>query len=530
MVGGGPGAFIGEVHRRAACLDGDVELVAGVRVASTAARSRRRGRELRLDPARVYGSYVAMLDGEMGRPPGERIDFVSIVTPNDTHAPIATAFLAAGVNVVCDKPMTLDVAEARALKRGAARSGVHLRPDPQLQSGYPMVKLARDLVAAGELGRVRKVVAEYRQGWLATPVERTGSKQARWRTDPRRSGAAGCVGDIGTHAAHLAEYVTGQRIARVSADLATFVPRRRLDDDGSVLVRFDGGARGVVLASQVAVGEENGLTLAVYGERGGVTWRQEEPNTLRVTIPRGAGGDLEPRPGPGGRREPGRGPARRGCRPGTRRRSSRRSPTSTEGRRNVCDTMRARRLGTPPRSAGPRLPDRRRRAARHVVHRGRGDERRRAGTSGPASPGREGVLRAGWPSTARAVPRRARWNVAGSLRRRSVPGSGFMPAQTPNAPVRARQRSRLRWPRAHRQSGATWFPYDGRAHRGSRRPRTEVLDMHRRDRTPFAALTPRPRPRAPDHGAGRVGRAGGRQPASFRLPMPCSRARRPGTG
>ena len=281
MVGGGPGAFIGEVHRRAACLDGDVELVAGA-FASTAARSRQRGRELRLDPARTYGSYAAMIDAELARPPGERIDFVSIVTPNDTHAPIASAFLAAGVHVVCDKPMTLSVAEARALKRTAARSGCVFALTHNY-TGFPLVKLARDLVAAGGLGRVRKVVAEYRQGWLTTPLERTGNKQARWRTDPRRSGAAGCIGDIGTHAAHLAEYVTGQRITRLSADLTTFVPRRRLDDDGSVLVRFEHGARGVVLASQIAVGEENGLALAVYGERGGLTWRQEEPNALRVT-------------------------------------------------------------------------------------------------------------------------------------------------------------------------------------------------------------------------------------------------------
>ena len=342
MVGGGPGAFIGDAHRRAACLDGDVELVAGA-FASTAARSRQRGRELGLDPARVYGSYAAMLDGELARPPGERIDFVSIVTPNDTHAPIATAFLTGGAHVVCDKPMTLNVAEARALRRTAARSGCVFALTYNY-TGYPMVKLARDLVAAGELGRVRKVVAEYRQGWLATAVERAGNKQARWRTDPRRSGAAGCIGDIGTHAANLAEYVTGQRITQVAADLATFVPRRRLDDDGSVLVRFSGGARGAVLASQVAIGEENGLTLAVYGERRGLTWRQEEPNALRVTSLDGPAEIWS------------RGQARVAVASPAAARATRLPPGHPEAfleafanvYRNACDAMRARRLGTPP--------------------------------------------------------------------------------------------------------------------------------------------------------------------------------------
>ncbi len=342
MVGGGPGAFIGEVHRRAACLDGDVELVAGA-FASTEARSRRRGRELRLDPARVYATYAAMIDGELVRPPGERIDFVSIVTPNDTHAPVASAFLDAGIHVVCDKPMTLDVTEARALKRAVGRSGCVFALTHNY-SGYPMVKLARDLVAAGELGEVRKVVAEYRQGWLATPLERSGNKQARWRTDPRRSGAAGCIGDIGTHAAHLAEYVTGQRITRVSADLATFVPRRRLDDDGSVLVRFDGGARGVVLASQIAVGEENGLTLAVYGDRRGLAWRQEEPNTLRVTSLDGPAEIWS------------RGQTRVAVASPAAARATRLPPGHPEAfleafanvYRNVCDTMRASLLDAPP--------------------------------------------------------------------------------------------------------------------------------------------------------------------------------------
>ena len=282
MVGGGPGAFIGDVHRRAALLDGGVELVAGA-FASDRERSQEKGRELLLDPARVYGSLDEMVARELTLPMGERVDFVSIVTPNHLHFPMASALLEAGIHVVCDKPMTFDVAEARRLKGVVERSGCVFALTHNY-TGYPMVKLARDLVRKGELGRVRKIVAEYPQGWLATPLERTGMKQADWRTDPARSGAAGCIGDIGTHAENLAEYVTGLRITALAADLTTFVDGRRLDDDdGSVLVRFESGARGVLFASQVSVGEENGLAIRVYGERRGLRWRQETPNTLQVT-------------------------------------------------------------------------------------------------------------------------------------------------------------------------------------------------------------------------------------------------------
>ena len=281
MVGGGPGAFIGDVHRRAARLDGGVELVAGA-FASDGRRSREKGRELLLDPARVYGSLDELIERERTLPAGERVDFVSVVTPNHLHFPMAAALLEAGFHVVCDKPMTFDAAEARRLKGVVERSG-RVFAVTHNYTGYPMVKLARDLVRQGELGRVRKVVVEYAQGWLATPLERTGVKQADWRTDPARSGAAGCIGDIGTHAENLAEYVTGRRITELAADLTTFVDGRRLDDDGNVLVRFEGGARGVLFASQVAVGEENGLALRVYGERRGLRWRQETPNTLQVT-------------------------------------------------------------------------------------------------------------------------------------------------------------------------------------------------------------------------------------------------------
>ncbi|MCY4599252.1 MAG: Gfo/Idh/MocA family oxidoreductase [Acidobacteria bacterium] len=281
MVGGGPGAFIGDVHRRAAQLDGGVELVAGA-FSPSPRKSREKGRELLLDTARVHGSLESLIAHELTLPEGERVDFVSIVTPNHLHFPMARTLLAAGIHVVCEKPMTLDVAEARRLRTLVEDSG-RVFALAHNYTGYPLVKLARDLVRSGELGRVRKVLVEYQQGWLATPLERTGMKQARWRTDPRRSGAGGCIGDIGTHAANLAEYVTGRRITALAAELTTFVTRRKVDDDASILLRFEGGARGALLASQVAVGEENGLSIRVYGERRGLRWRQETPNALQLT-------------------------------------------------------------------------------------------------------------------------------------------------------------------------------------------------------------------------------------------------------
>ena len=281
MVGGGPGAFIGDVHRRAALLDGGVELVAGA-FSPSPRKSRDKGRELLLDTARVHGSLESLIAHELTLPEGERVDFVSIVTPNHLHFPMARTLLAAGIHVVCEKPMTLDVAEARRLRTLVEDSG-RVFALAHNYTGYPLVKLARDLVRSGELGRVRKVLVEYQQGWLATPLERTGMKQARWRTDPRRSGAGGCIGDIGTHAVNLAEYVTGRRITALAAELTTFVTRRKVDDDASILLRFEGGARGALLASQVAVGEENGLSIRVYGERRGLRWRQETPNALQLT-------------------------------------------------------------------------------------------------------------------------------------------------------------------------------------------------------------------------------------------------------
>ncbi len=280
MVGGGPGAFIGDVHRRAACLDGDVELVAGA-FSTSPTRSRRKGRELGLSRARSHASYTAMVDAELALPKDERIDFVTVVTPNHEHLPVAKAFLEAGFHVVCDKPMTLTVQEARRLKRivGHARRVFALTHN---YTGYPMVKLARDMVRQGDLGPLRKVVVEYPQGWLATRLEDAGVKQAEWRTDPARSGASGCMGDIGTHAENLAEYITGLRIVEVCADLTIFVGGRRLDDDGNVLVRFQRSVKGVLHASQISVGEDNGLTIRVYGERRAIEWRQEQPNVLQV--------------------------------------------------------------------------------------------------------------------------------------------------------------------------------------------------------------------------------------------------------
>lgn len=288
MVGGGPGAFIGDVHRRAACLHGDVELVAGA-FSTSPTRSRRKGRELGLLRARSYTSYQEMVKREQALPGGERIDFVSIVTPNHEHFPIAKLFLEAGFHVICDKPMTVSVTEARELKR-VVRRARRVFALTHNYTGYPMVKLARDLVLAGDLGPLRKVVVEYPQGWLATRLEKTGMKQAEWRTDPRRSGGSGCMGDIGTHAENLVEYVTGLRIVQLCADLTTFVRGRRLDDDGNVLLRLQKGVGGVLHASQVSVGEDNALAIRLYGERKGLEWHQETPNVLQV---KPAAGPLE---------------------------------------------------------------------------------------------------------------------------------------------------------------------------------------------------------------------------------------------
>ena len=283
MVGGGRGAFIGAVHRIAAQMDGQAELVAGA-FSSDPQRSRDSAADLFVSAERAYDNYRDMAVAEAARPPDERLDFVVIVTPNDQHFPAATLFLERGFNVVCDKPVTLTLAEARALRETVARSG-KVFVLTHNYTGNAMVKQARALVRGGALGTLRKVVVEYSQGWLASDIESGGHKQASWRTDPARSGAAGCMGDIGTHAENLARYVTGLRIAELCADLTTFVPGRRLDDDGNLLLRLEGGARGVLHSSQIAIGEENKLSLRVYGSEASLEWQQEHPNELIVKYP-----------------------------------------------------------------------------------------------------------------------------------------------------------------------------------------------------------------------------------------------------
>lgn len=278
MVGGGRGAFIGAVHRMAATLDNRIELVCGA-FSSDPKRSKASGRDLFLPNDRVYGSYAELFEKEKRLPEGDRMDFVAIVTPNHLHFPIASAALKAGFHVMCDKPMTFDLAEARKLRTLVAKTAL-LFGLTHNYTGYPLVKQARELARGGALGKIRKVVVEYPQGWLATPLEKSHQKQADWRTDPKRAGASCCMGDIGTHAENLAEYITGLTIQKLCADLTTFVPGRALEDDGNVLLQFNGGAKGVLYASQVSVDEENSLAIRVYGEKGGLEWRQEEPNTL----------------------------------------------------------------------------------------------------------------------------------------------------------------------------------------------------------------------------------------------------------
>jgi len=279
MVGGGPGAFIGAVHRRAATLDGLADLVAGA-FSSDPDKSRAQGRELHLDSRRVYDGYEAMAEREAALPATERIDFVSVVTPNHVHFRAAKAFIERGIHVICDKPMTTTLEDAEALSQLVRKHDVVFALTHNY-TGYPLVKQARAFVSAGELGPVRKVVAEYSQGWLSTLVESTGQKQAGWRTDPARAGA-GALGDIGSHAEHLARYVTGLEIERLCADVSTFVEGRRIDDDANILLRYRGGAKGVLFCSQISVGEENRLSLRVYGTEGSLEWQQQEPNVLIV--------------------------------------------------------------------------------------------------------------------------------------------------------------------------------------------------------------------------------------------------------
>lgn len=280
MVGGGRGAFIGAVHRIAANIDGQIELVCGA-FSSDPEKSRASGRDLFLEEGRCYGSFEEMILSEKALPADERMDFISIVTPNHMHFAPAQLALENGFHVLSDKPATFNLAEAKTLAGIIERTGL-LYGLTHNYTGYPLVKQAREMVLSGALGKIRKVVAEYPQGWLATRLEESGQKQAAWRTDPARSGAAGCVGDIGTHAENLAEYITGLKIRELAADLTSFVDGRLLDDDANILLRFEGGAKGVLHCSQISVGEENNLNIRVYGEKGGLEWHQKEPNTLLV--------------------------------------------------------------------------------------------------------------------------------------------------------------------------------------------------------------------------------------------------------
>ena len=276
MVGGGEGAFIGAVHRMAARLDGHYTLVAGA-LSSTPEKALRSGAALGLDPARTYPDFASMARAEKRRKDG--IEAVAIVTPNHMHAPAALAFLKAGIHVICDKPLTSTLADARKLALAAERSGLVFCVTHNY-TGYPMVRQARAMVAAGELGEIRVVQVEYPQDWLTTDLEATGQKLAAWRTDPARSGAGGCIGDIGTHAYNLADFITGLEVSELSAELTSFVPGRRVDDNVQIMLRYGNGARGMLWASQVAPGNENNLKIRVYGSKGGLEWRQEHPNQL----------------------------------------------------------------------------------------------------------------------------------------------------------------------------------------------------------------------------------------------------------
>ncbi|KFC72726.1 putative oxidoreductase /dehydrogenase protein [Bosea sp. LC85] len=294
MVGGGEGAFIGVVHRMAARLDGEYELLAGA-LSSTPEKAQRSGLALGLDPARVYADFEAMARAEARRRDG--IEAVAIVTPNHMHAPAALAFLKRGIHVICDKPLATSLKQARSLKAAAERAGVVFAVTYNY-SGYAMVRHARAMVAAGEIGRVRVVQVEYPQEWLTEPLEQTGQKQAEWRTDPARSGAGGSVGDIGTHAFHLAGFVSGLAVTEISAELTSFVAGRRLDDNVQIMLRYENGARGSLWACQVAPGNENGLRLRIFGDKGGLEWAQEQPDQLKWSsfgqppriVTRGSGG------------------------------------------------------------------------------------------------------------------------------------------------------------------------------------------------------------------------------------------------
>jgi predicted dehydrogenase len=280
MVGGGKDAFIGSIHRLAANMDGLIEVVAGA-LSINPEVAKASGKMLFLDDDRTYTSYEEMIEKESQLPADKRIDFVTIVTPNFAHYAPAVLALEKGFHVVIEKPITFTLDEAKALKKKVDETGLLLCLT-HTYSGYPMVRQARAMVRNGVFGKIRKIIVEYPQGWLSKMSEKEGNAQAAWRTDPKRSGKAGAMGDIGTHAAHLAEFISGLKITHLCADLNIMVPGRALDDDGNVLLKFDNGAAGILTASQIAAGEENALRIRVYGENGGLEWAQQEPNTLLV--------------------------------------------------------------------------------------------------------------------------------------------------------------------------------------------------------------------------------------------------------
>ncbi|MCP3929888.1 MAG: Gfo/Idh/MocA family oxidoreductase [Bacteroidetes bacterium] len=280
MVGGGRGAFIGAIHRMAAGIDGQIDLVCGA-LHVDPNEAILSAQDLYLAPERSYRTYQEMFEKESKMPTNERMDFVSIVTPNHVHYDPARLALENGFHVVCEKPLSFNLDEAQSLEKLVKDSGLVFALT-HTYTGYPMIKQAREMVQSGVFGKVRKVVVEYPQGWLSTPLEQTGQAQAAWRTDPKRSGKAGSVGDIGTHAGNLAETITGMKITELAADVSTFVEGRLLDDDANVLIRFDSGAKGILHCSQVCAGEENPINIRIYGEKGSLQWNQHDPNTMYV--------------------------------------------------------------------------------------------------------------------------------------------------------------------------------------------------------------------------------------------------------
>jgi len=283
MIGGGPGAFIGAIHRTAALMDGEIELVCGA-FSSDPQKSKQSGEQLNLDPQRVYGSYEEMIQKEKALDENKRMDFVSIVTPNHLHFAPAKLALDNGFHVVLDKPMTFDLKEAKELQKIVEASGKYFCLT-HTYTGYPMIKEARQQVKNGRLGEIRKIFVNYPQGWLSNFLEASQNKQASWRTDPSKSGKAGAMGDIGTHAFNLTEYISGLSVTKICADLNIVVKGRKLDDDGAVLLKFNNGASGVLMASQIMAGEENNLTIQVYGEKGGLEWKHADPNSLLLKWP-----------------------------------------------------------------------------------------------------------------------------------------------------------------------------------------------------------------------------------------------------